>query len=217
MTVPSCLTKLLQVIICGAALCLPAVAENVPPASRYGLVTEKISSFIRHEMEEKEIPAISIALVEDQEIVWSAGFGNARTNMLATADTVYRVGSVSKLFTDIAVMKLVERGALNLDVPITKYVPSFHPMNRFGKDITLRELMAHRSGLCREPPVGNYFDPTEPSLAATIESLNQTELVYEPGTHEKYSNAGVGLLGYILEVTQGKPYLDYIEAEVLRP
>jgi CubicO group peptidase (beta-lactamase class C family)/D-alanyl-D-alanine dipeptidase len=192
-------------------------AADIAPARRYGDLVEKISAFIRQEMEMKSIPAISIALVDDQEVVWSAGFGNARTNQLATADTIYRVGSVSKLFTDIAIMRLVERGVLDLDAPVTKYVPSFHPANKFGKEITLRELMAHRSGLCREPPVGNYFDPTEPSLADTMESLNQTELVYEPGTHEKYSNAGVGLLGYVLEQTQHKSYAEYIENEVLKP
>ena len=92
-----------------------------------------MASFIRDEMSEKQIPAISIALVDDQEIVCSAGFGNARTNMLASADTIYRVGSVSKLFTDLAIMKLVERGALDLDAPITKYLSSFHPTNYLEK------------------------------------------------------------------------------------
>jgi CubicO group peptidase (beta-lactamase class C family)/D-alanyl-D-alanine dipeptidase len=205
------------VFVVAALRPIGAFAANVPPSDKYSELTGKLSAFIHHEMQEKSIPAISIALVEDQRIVWSAGFGNARTNAPATADTIYRVGSVSKLFTDIAIMRLVERGVLDLDAPVTKYVPSFHPTNKFGKAITLRELMAHRSGLCREPPVGNYFDPTEPSLTATIESLNQTELVYEPGTHEKYSNAGVGVLGYVLELTQQKPYAEYIEEEVLRP
>lgn len=194
-----------------------ACADDIPAARGYSALAEQFSVFIRHEMQEKSIPAISIALVDDQQFVWSAGFGNARTNVTASADTIYRVGSVSKLFTDIAIMRLAERGALDLDAPVEKYVPSFHPTNSRQKPITLRELMAHRSGLCREPPVGNYFDPTEPALEQTIASLNQTELVYEPGTREKYSNAGVALLGYVLEQTQHRPYLDYIEHEVLRP
>src|SRR5436190_648599 len=82
----------------------------------------------------------------------------------ATPDTVYRVGSVSKLFTDLAIMQLVERGLLDLDDPITKYLPDFKPRNRFDVAITLRQLMSHRAGLVREPPLGNYFDPDEPSL-----------------------------------------------------
>src|SRR5262245_66148599 len=127
--------KLVYAVIFCAELCSSLFAQNILAATRYSTVAEKISSFIRDQMAEKQIPAISIALVDDQEIVWSAGFGNARTNIPATADTIYRVGSVSKLFTDLAIMKLVERGALDLDAPITKYLPSFHPTNRFGKEI----------------------------------------------------------------------------------
>src|SRR5688500_3057682 len=170
-------------------------------------------------MEQKGIPAVSIALVDDQQVVWSDGFGNARTNVLADADTIYRVGSVSKLFTDIAVMRLVEGGELDLDAPITSYLPSFNPQNSFNKKIkpiTLRQLMAHRSGLCRETPVGSYFDPNEPSLAATIASLNETELTYEPEARMKYSNAAIALVGYLLELKEGKPFGECIQ-ELLGP
>src|SRR5205085_4020407 len=131
------------------------------------------------------------------------------------ADTVYRVGSVSKLFTDIAVMQLVEQGKLDLDVPVTRYIPTFQPGNSFGKPITLRQLMSHRSGLVREPPVGNYFDPTEPSLAKTVESLNRTELVCPPGTRTKYSNAAIATAGYVLEQTQHEPFPKYLRRAVL--
>ena len=63
--------------------------------------------------------------------------------------------------------------------------------------------MSHRSGVVREPPVGNYFDPTEPSLARTIASLNETELVYAPESRTKYSNAAIATVGYVLERTEG--------------
>ena len=151
-------------------------AADIAASTQYSKLVAQISDMIRWEMQDKAIPAISIALVDNQQIVWSEGFGNARTNVPANADTIYRVGSVSKLFTDIAIMRLVERRILDLDAPITKYVPSFGPKNPFQKEVTLRQLMAHRSGLCREPPVGNYFDPTEPSLADTIESLTDPEV-----------------------------------------
>ena len=122
----------------------------------------------------------------------------------ATAETVYRIGSVSKLFTDIGIMQLVERGELNLDAPVTDYLPDFHPKNPFGTPITLRQLMSHRSGLLREPPVGNYFETSEPSLAATVRSLNDTELVFAPNTHTKYSNAAIAIVGYVLEKRSGR-------------
>jgi CubicO group peptidase (beta-lactamase class C family) len=100
------------------------------------------------------------------DVVWARGFGiaNPKDSTPATARTVYRVGSVSKLFTDIGVMQLVERGVLDLDAPVTRYVPDFHPSGQGASAITLRQLMSHRSGLVREPPVGHYFDSSSASL-----------------------------------------------------
>jgi len=174
--------------------------EKVGPTKPYEEAAKALDAFIAKEVADKELPALSIALVDDQTIVWAKGFGFAdpEKKKPATADTVYRVGSVSKLFTDIAVMQLVERGALDLDEPVRKYLQDFKPNNKFDKEITLRQLMTHRSGLVRESPVGNYFDPTEPTLKATVRSMNSTELVYEPRTHLKYSNSGIAVGGYTL-------------------
>ena len=101
--------------------------------------------------------------------------------------------------------------------PIQTILPDFRPKDPFGPFLTLRELMSHRAGLVREPPVGNYFDPTEPSLAATVASLNDTELVYPPGTHTKYSNAGIAVVGYVLERRSGEPFAKYLQHAVLDP
>jgi CubicO group peptidase (beta-lactamase class C family)/D-alanyl-D-alanine dipeptidase len=175
--------------------------------------------FVAHEMADKHLPGMSIALVDDQRIVWARGFGleNVRDSVPATAQTVYRVGSVSKLFTDIAVMQLVEQGKLNLDASVKTYLPEFAPTNIFGGEITLRELMSHRSGLVREPPVGHYFDDTSPTLAATVASLNTTSLVYAPQSHTKYSNAAIATVGYVLETVQGEPFASYLKRAVLAP
>src|SRR5262249_1963152 len=171
--------------------------DSIAPPAQYEAVVSALEPFIRHEMEVKQLPALSIALVEDQKIVWAAGFGlrDPEQKLPATAATVYRVGSVSKLFTDLAVMKLAEQGALNIDAPVGDYLTDFRPTNPYSKPITLRHLMAHRSGLVREPPVGHYFDPTNPSLADTVRSLNTTELVYPPETKIKYSNAAIATVG----------------------
>jgi CubicO group peptidase (beta-lactamase class C family) len=155
----------------------PLYAEpNVPAAKPYEEVAKSLEALIAHEIEDKDLPALSIALVDDQTIVWAKGFGFAdpKAKKAATAETVYRVGSVSKLFTDVAVLQLVEKGTLDLDAPVTKYLPDFKPQNPFKKPITLRQLMSHHSGLVREPPVGHYFDPGNPSLAKTVQSLNRT-------------------------------------------
>jgi D-alanyl-D-alanine dipeptidase/CubicO group peptidase (beta-lactamase class C family) len=124
---------------------------------------------------------------------------------------------VSKLFTDIAVMQKVESGELNLDAPIQKYLPDFNPQNPFDVPITLRQLMSHRSGLVRESPVGNYFDPTEPSLAETVASLNGTSLVYKPETKSKYSNAAVSVVGAVLEKHLHTSHADRAQQMILDP
>ncbi len=191
-------------------VCFVAASHAQQPAD-YGAVTRNLSAFIDHEIADKKLPAVSIALIDDQKIVWSQAFGSAGPA------TVFRVGSVSKLFTDLAIMQLVERGELDLDRPVTEYIPEFHPRNPFGAPITLRELMSHRSGLQREPPAGHYFDPSSPSLKATVESMNRTELIYAPGLRTKYSNAGIAVAGYVLERLKGQPFAEYLKNAVLRP
>ena len=194
-------------------------SQIVGPSGNYASVAAALSTFIQHEMADKDLPAFSVALVDNQQIVWAQGFGYADPDAKApaTPESVYRIGSVSKLFTDIGVMQLVERGEIDLNAPIQSYLPDFQPRNSFHKDITLRQLMSHRAGLLREPPLGNYFDPSELSLSATIHSLNETNLIYAPETHTKYSNAGVAAVGYVLEKQSGQPFATYLKHAVLEP
>lgn len=205
-----------------ASLALARVSQAqavVEPERRYTAVTSLLQDMIAHEMRDKGIPALSIALVDSQRVVWARGFGwaDSAKGVRATAETVYRVGSVSKLFTDLAVMQLVERGTLSLDSAVSRYIASFHPQNPFNKPITLRQLMSHRAGLLREPPVGNYFDTTTPSLGATVLSLNRTVLVYPPESTAKYSNAGIAVVGYVLERVRDTPFVRYVKRAVLDP
>ncbi len=182
-------------------------------------LVSKLREVIKWEVKQKDLPAFSIAIVDGNETVWSEGFGivNSKTKTPATADTVYRVGSVSKLFTDMAVMQLVERGELDLEADIRELLPNFQPVNPYKRALTLAQLMSHRSGLVRESPVGNYFDATEPSLAATVASLNQTELVYPPNTRTKYSNAGVSVVGLALQTKTRVRFEDYLKQTFLDP
>jgi CubicO group peptidase (beta-lactamase class C family)/D-alanyl-D-alanine dipeptidase len=195
----------------------PAVAA----ADGYGGVVAALEPFIQRELTGKGIPGLSIALVDDQRVVWARGFGiaNPKDSSQATAATIYRVGSVSKLFTDIGVMRLVDRGLLDLDAPVSRYLPDFAPHDPFKgpPPVTLRELMSHRAGLPLEPPVGSYVDSTAPTLAATVASINEAALVYKPGSHTKYSNAGVATAGYTIERTQGMPFGQWMEQQVLQP
>ena len=194
-------------------------AKESTPQQKYEKTAAMLNTFIQHEMADKELPGVSIALVDGSQIIWQQGYGysDPKTKTPISADTVFRVGSVSKLFTDIAVMQLVEQKILDLDAPVTKYLPDFKPRNSFNKPITLRQLMSHRAGLVREPPIGSYFDSSNVTLAQTVKSINQTALVYEPETKLKYSNAGLAVVGYVLEKTQKQLFADYLKRTLLQP
>lgn len=193
--------------------------STIGPSSTYAQIAERLTPFIEQELADKAIPGLAIALVDDDEIAWARGFGTARygEEVPATAESIWRVGSVSKLFTDIAIMQLVERGEIDLDAPVSTYVPEFAPANSFAAPITLRHLMSHRSGLVREPPRGNYFDDSDTTLAETAASLAGAPIVYEPGKRTKYSNAGIAVVGYTLEKLKREPFTHYVKHAVLDP
>ncbi len=182
-------------------------------------LADALRPHVAAEVERHRLPALALALVDDQKVVWAEGFGweDKGGTRPATPETVFRVGSVSKLFTDIAVMQQVEAGTLDLDAPVDAVLPDFAPHNPFGRPITLRQLMSHRSGLVREPPVGHYFDPDQPSLQAAVASLNRTTLVYPPEERTKYSNAGIAVVGYTLERLAGEPFASLLQRRILEP
>ena len=219
---------LLPALGCGAPDPAPgtASAEVAPTFSPRGAIEreelEAIRAFLSDRVEAARrrhlVPSMAIGLYDRDGALWADGFGTADDEgSSATRATVYRVGSVSKLFTDIAVMQRVERGELDLDAPITDVLPGFRPQNPFGTEISLRQLMCHRAGLVREPPVGNYFDDDGTTLEETVRSLNDTRLVHEPGTVTKYSNAGIAVVGYVLEELAGVPFDRAVREAVLEP
>ncbi|MHC5064611.1 MAG: serine hydrolase [Planctomycetota bacterium] len=173
---------------------------------------------IEKEMEQQELPAVSIAILAGDKIVWSQGFGHADTegkNPVSGA-SVYRVASVSKLFTATAVMQLVEQGRLDLDAPLSEIIPDFEPANQFDRPITLRQILSHHSGLLREPAEGHYFAAGN-SLTELVHSLNGEPLVYAPASKFKYSNAAVSVAGYAVERVSGKSFAEYAQAAILEP
>src|SRR5712692_4158140 len=185
----------------------------------YRAVVTALEPFIHHEMADKKLTGLSIALVDDQDIVWAHGFGfaNPRDSTPATAETVYRMGSIAKLFTTVGVMQLAEIRKVDLDARVTRYLPGFAPRNPSGKPIVVRQLLAHRSGLPREPPTGSVFDSSRVPLAKVVQSLSTAQLVYPPGTRTKYSDAGMAAAGYLIERIEREPFEDYAARAIFRP
>jgi CubicO group peptidase (beta-lactamase class C family)/D-alanyl-D-alanine dipeptidase len=213
------LARVLCVLLVGCAV---APAHHLDPA--LARVAADVGPFVQRQLREMAIPGVAIAVLDvdpatGREALWTEGFGEQHPGQKDTlrADSVHRVASISKLFTDTAAMKLVEQGRLDLDAPVQQYLPEFAPQNPFGVPVTLRSLMGHRAGIVRESPVGHYFDTTEPSLAATVASLNDTALVHAPGGSYKYSNPAIGVVGEIVARTMGRPFEDAVRELVLSP
>ena len=201
-------------------LLLALAQDSVPAAPRDTAPIAALERFLATQMSQHAIPGLAIAVVDGDRVVWAKGFGRvdpADSTRTVTAATPFRVASVSKLFTDIGVMQRVERGRFHLDSAVSRYAPEFAPSLNGTRMPTLRELLSHRSGIVREPPVGHYFDPTSPTLTATVASLNGTALVYAPGTVTKYSNAAIALAGRLLEIESGLPFAEVMRRDVLAP
>ncbi len=158
---------------------------------------QSVQTAFAYEQKAKRIPSLTYAIVTKNEKILEGalGFSRPSSSTPANLQSVYRVGSVSKLFTDIAVMQLVEEKKLNLTSPIRNWLGNVPDASPLAGPITLQHLMTHRSGIVRESPIGNYFDSTEPSLEATIQSLHGTKQIYPLDTKTKYSNAAIAVVG----------------------
>jgi CubicO group peptidase (beta-lactamase class C family) len=198
-----------------------AAAERAGKRARYGEAIHRLEQVARSELERKIVTGFSLVLVDEEGTVYANGFGYAdkERRVPATADTVYRAGSISKLFTALAAMQLAEQGKLDIDAPVVNYAPQFRIVIPFpgAKPITLRQLMCHRSGLVRESPVGGYFDDSEPSVTDSIASLAQCVLVNPPDTKTRYSNIGVTVVGHVVSTVAAMPFEAYQNENLLGP
>jgi CubicO group peptidase (beta-lactamase class C family)/D-alanyl-D-alanine dipeptidase len=174
---------------------------------------------LQSEQKSFAMPSAGVAVFDCAGMLWvgAAGFSDKDQHVPAGADTVFRAGSVTKPLTELVMMRLVDRGVLDLDAPVRRYLPDFAPKNPFQTPITLRMLATHSAGLVREPPLGSYFATTTPDLAIVVRSLNDTQLLTRPGTVTKYSNAGVTVIGRVLEVVTGKSYTELMREELFAP
>ncbi len=176
----------------------------------------QIEKMIVEEMEKNSVPGISIAIAVDGQLVYSKGFGYAdlENKVPFTAQTVSRIGSVSKTFTALAAMQLVEQGKLNLDAEIQTYLPSFP---RKEKPITIRHLLCHQSGIRHYK--GNEFlsavdyNDVESSLAI----FKDDPLVNLPGEKFSYTTYGYNLLSRAVEAASGESFPDYLQKHIFVP
>ncbi len=166
-----------------------------------------------------ELPGCAVVVTQKGTVLYQKAFGmaNLELNVPMQPDMVFRIGSVTKQFTAMAILQLVEQGKLGLQDDLTKYVPDYPNQ---GKRITVEQLLQHTSG------IKNYTDMLEWTAEVQTKDLTPMQLIdlfknqdldFEPGTQWNYSNSGYILLGYIIEKVSGQSYGDYLTAHFFKP
>jgi CubicO group peptidase (beta-lactamase class C family) len=192
------------------------------PANLEPLVDRKRKA-IEQAMAKDGIPGGAIALIYQGRVVWTEGFGvtDRASARPVDARTIFSVQSTSKHFTATAIMLAVQKGMLELDEPITTYLPDFTVHSRFErapqKKMTLRLLLSHRAGFTHEAPLGNNYDAASPGFEAHVRSISETWLRYPVGERFAYANLGVDLAGYILQKVTGAPFAECLKSMIFDP
>lgn len=178
---------------------------------------KKIDAVISAAMARQSIPGFSAAVVLDNQVVWSRGYGLAEmeNSVPATSQTAYRIASVSKPITAVAAMQLFEKGKLDLDAPIQRYCPAY-PEKPWK--ITTRQLIGHLSGI-RHYKADENFNSTRhyTSVTESLDAFKNDALLQEPGTKFTYTTYGFVVLGCVVEGASGMRYEDYAREFIFRP
>ncbi|HEY8183448.1 MAG TPA: serine hydrolase domain-containing protein [Thermoanaerobaculia bacterium] len=203
------------------AIALSAVAsfssaQALPPET-----VRSIEQQVSTSMSKYHFPASSVAIVMDDKLVWSQAFGTADLENLvpATSSTRFRLASVSKPITAIAVMQLVEAGKIRLDSPISQCVPQYKP----AQVPTLRQLLTHTSGVRHYKSDDDVNDPEFvntrhfASVTQSIDQFKNDPLAFAPGSSFLYSTHGFTLLGSCVEQVTKTPFVDYVTQNIFRP
>lgn len=208
-----------MVPLMAALAVLPAQAQNgkLPADAR-----AKIDDAVAHFMAKSSAPGVAVAVVEDGQFAWAAGYGMAdlENQVPVTPETLFRLGSVSKPLTAVAAMQLWEQGKLDLDAPIQKYCSAFPDKHAL---ITTRELLGHLGGIrhylhgeAGEAEVNNTTHFADP-VAGGLSFFKNDALVHPPGTHYSYSTQGYTLVGCAVAAASGEPYADEVRLHVFVP
>ena len=205
------------------SLAVPALAaEDTAPAETAPLTREESAAqAAAYAAQYGGASAISYAVWEDWEITLSghAGVYSKTENRAILDDDLYGVGSVSKIYTTVAVMQLVEDGKINLDSPVTKYLPDFKMADERYKDITVRMLLNHSSGLMGTSNQNFmlFADDDRSAAEDLLERLSTQRLKADPGAFSVYCNDGFTLAELVVEAVSGKSFPAYLRTEIFEP
>ena len=203
-----------------AALLLAAVSSLSAQRPDRGAILARVDSVVQAEMAAAKVPAMSVAVQQKGEVILAKGYGlaNVELSVPATAETVYRIGSITKQFTSSIIMQLVEAGKISLDDPITKFIPDYPTQ---GNTVTVHHLLTHLSGIKSYTSLGPKFwtemSRQDLSDSAMLASFKDLPFDFAPGAKYQYNNSAYYLLGVIIGKVTGVPYPKYINEKLAPP
>ncbi len=205
---------------------LKAYALPTPRAPLDNALETRIATAMEQQMRERQIPGLAVGIVMAGKMAYQRGFGVADITgrQPVTADTVFQLGSVSKMFVGIAMMQLKVQGRIDLDAPVTHYLPYFQLADVRYRDITLRQILSHRSGMpyCVADDACNKLDYQAPqfdagALEPHVQGMAGVNLVNAPGAAMQYSDIGFETIGDIIAKVSGESFEDYIQRHIFTP
>ncbi len=192
------------------------INSPAPAVTQTGAVLDSVRAFLEYELIQQHLPGFSVAVVVNDQLVWSDGFGFAdlEAGDRATGSTIYRIGSVSKPVVGTALMQLVEQGLVDLDAGLQSYIPEFPPKRW---PVTVRHLVTHTSGIRHYRgdeflSLRRYDDLVEP-----MKIFADDPLLFEPGARYSYSTYGFNLVANVVENVSGLPIEEYMRKHVYEP
>ena len=200
----------------------PRLSTDSTPSGVHALAAADLEAFldgiVPQQLERENIAGATISIVKDGKLLFARGYGYsdvANKKPVVADETLFRPGSISKLFTWTSVMQLQEQGKLDLDRDINDYL-DFKIPDAFGQPITLKNILTHTAGF--EEQVKDLFatGDVSPDLGQYVKTHIPTR-IYPPGTVPAYSNYATALAGYIVERVSGRPFSDYVAENIFRP
>ena len=212
--------RALAYFLCAVALAARLVAAQTPAAR----TLQRIDSMAGAEFAHDSIASFTIGVVTPQGLVWtkSYGFADMSTRRLANRQSVYRIGSITKMFTGLMLQQLVAAGKIRLTDPVERYYPEIKEIRGYSKlaaPITVQQLATMTSGISREPEEeGPFWTGSVATWDSTLHlALSHTNMDHAPGTKFLYSNIGYAILGATLGRVAGVPYIQWQKQHVLEP
>ena len=203
-------------VVVAATVGLVALAAPSPAFARDGLDLAAVERLVTDFADQGGYPGIAIAITKGDQVVHVGGYGHDSSGAAVTATTPWPAASLSKSFTALAVMQLVEAGKVTLDAPVRDYLPDFRIAAAQGGRITVRQLLNQTSGI-NDRTLPEKSLPQPDSLAGAVVRARAATLAAEPGTKHFYTNTNYHLAARLVEVVAGEPFGQYLRRQVLEP